>query len=74
MRGDYRDNAACSQNEAFSACLLESVRRFFLDFGSVLIHKRVLPDAAAHDAAEKLLGFCQGRKGFSVMPVHDLEI
>ena len=74
MRGDYGDDASGSEEEAFSACLLESIRHFVLDFGFISINERILPDPTADGAIEKLLGFSQGRERFSIMPVHNGEI
>lgn len=55
MRCDDRDDTSRAEQEAFSLCLLEGIRRFFLDFGLIPVYKRILSHAAAGDPGEELL-------------------
>ena len=74
MCGDHGHNASRAEDKPSSARLLEGICRFLLHLGSVLVNKRILPDAAADYTIEKLLSFGQGGEGFAIMPVHNLEI
>ena len=68
MRSNDRDDASCPEQEALPTCLLDGIRRFFLDLGPVAINKGVLPHAAAHHTPEKRRRLAQRRIGFAVMP------
>ena len=74
MRGDHRDNAAGSQNETFSVCLLDGIRRFIPDLSLIPVHERILSHAATEDARKKILRLRQGRKRFPIMPIDNLKL
>lgn len=74
MRGDDRDDAPRTEDEPFTLRLLDGVRRFFLDFGSVRVNERILSHASANDAGIGLLRFFQRRGCFAVVPVSDWKV
>ena len=53
VRGDDRDDASCPEQEPFSACLPECIRRFCPNLGLVPVYERILSHAAAQASLEK---------------------
>jgi hypothetical protein len=61
MRGDDGHNAAGGQDETLAFGLLEGILRFFQDFGLLLVHERIAPDAATDREPGHLERFGQRR-------------
>ena len=57
MRRDNGSDATGAQDESPAACLLNGIRRFFLDFGLIPIYQRILPDTTTDDTCKTRLRF-----------------
>ena len=74
MRRNHWHDTTRAQDESLSACLLNRLFRFFLDFSLIPVNQRILPHASANRAAEKLLSLSQRWIGLLIVPVCDLEV